>query len=266
MLPELFGIPGLGIVISTYALLLTIGFIISLRMTTRFAAEDGLPQAKIYELGVYAFVSGLLGTRLLMILVNWRDVLGHSARFFTFDVVHSVGHYLGGFLTALALSAILVRVWRLPWGKTADAFAPGLALGNVMGRIGCFASGCCWGKTTNSWLGVTFTERAHQMNGVPIGVALLPTQLIEAAANLGIFVLLILLRKRRAFDGQIIIAYMMLYSLERFVVEFWRDDPRGQVMSVSTSQFISLLMFPVALTFYSWRRGSLTMPLSQHLQ
>ena len=262
MLPDLFRIPGLGIVLSTYGLLLTAGFIMALSLTTRLAKEDGLPQTKIYELGVYVLLSGLLGTRLLMIFANWRDVVGNWDRFFTFDLIHSVGHYLGGFLTALALSVILVRVWHLPWRKTADAFAPGLALGNVMGRIGCFASGCCWGKVTNSWLGVKFTERAHEINGVPINVALMPTQLIEAGANLGMFALLIWLWKRRAFDGQIILAYMMFYSLERFVVEFWRADPRGQIMNVSTSQFITLFMFPLALTIYSWLRGSLSRALS----
>lgn len=263
MLPELFRIPGLGIVIPTYGLLLAAGFFLALRVTARLAREDGLPHDKIYELGFYFLASGLAGTRLLMVFVNWPDLTGNWTRFFTFDLIHSVGHYLGGFLSALALSAILVRVWHLPWRKTADAFAPGLAIGNVMGRIGCLASGCCWGIATDSWIGVKFTERAHEINGVPINVALVPTQLIEAGANLGMFALLIWLSRRRAFDGQIILAYMMLYSLERFVVEFWRADPRGQIMNVSTSQFISLFMFPLALTFYSWLRGSLSMPLSQ---
>ena len=99
-------------------------------------------------------------------------------------------------------------------------------------------------------MGVQFTQQAHEMNGVTVGVALLPTQLFEAGANLAIFASLLLLRKWKAFDGQIILAFVMLYSLERFTVEFWRAEPRGQVMNLSTAQFISAVMLPLAMIFY----------------
>ncbi|HEX5732843.1 MAG TPA: prolipoprotein diacylglyceryl transferase [Blastocatellia bacterium] len=265
MLPELFKIPGLDIPVSTYALLLTIGFISALLLAGRLAVVDGIAKSRICELAICLLLSGLVGSRLLMMLINWRTVFAGSHRMFGFDSVHAVGFYLGGFLTAVAASVILMRVWHLPWHATADAFAPGLALSNVLGRIGCFAAGCCWGKPTESWIGVRFTEKAHEMNGVPVNIALLPTQLIEACANVAIFALLIYLWKRRSFRGQIIYAYMMLYSIERFVVEFWRDDPRGQIMSLSTSQFISLFMFSVAFISYCWLRGSAPIPHSQHL-
>jgi phosphatidylglycerol:prolipoprotein diacylglycerol transferase len=164
------------------------------------------------------------------------------------------GHYLGGFLAALVVSVILARVWAISWLRLADPIAPSLALGNVIGRIGCFSAGCCWGTPTDSWIGVRFTEQAHQINGTPINVALLPTQLFEAGANLVIFVLLLWLRKKRAFYGQIILSYIVLYSVERFVIEFWRADPREQIMNFSSSQFISLCLFPVALLAYVWQR------------
>jgi phosphatidylglycerol:prolipoprotein diacylglycerol transferase len=255
MLPELFRIPGLGIPVPTYALLLTIGFSLALLLAGRLAEVDGIPKSRISDLAICLLLSGLVGSRLLMILINWRTVFAGSDRVFGFDFVHSVGFYLGGFLTALAVSVVLMRVWHLPWRATADAFAPGLALGNILGRIGCFAAGCCWGKPTESWIGVRFTEKAHEMNGVPINISLLPTQLIEACANVAIFALLIFLWKRRSFKGQIIYAYMMLYSLERFIGEFWRDDPRGQIMNLSTSQFISSFIFSVAFISYCWLRG-----------
>jgi len=106
-------------------------------------------------------------------------------------------------------------------------------------------------------IAVKFTEKAHELTGVPISSALVPTQLIESLSNLVIFGLLIWLRKRRVFDGQIIFAYAMLYSIARFTVEFWRDDPRGYILGLSTSQFISVVMFPLALglTLYYWRRS-----------
>src|SRR5438128_2558489 len=105
-------------------------------------------------------------------------------------------------------------------------------------------------------LAVSFTAKASELTGVPIDSALVPTQLIEAAANLAIFGFLMWLRKRRAFDGQIIYSYLMIYGVTRFTIEFWRDDPRGQVFGLSTSQFISVIMFVLGLvmTLYYWRR------------
>ena len=109
------------------------------------------------------------------------------------------------------------------------------------------------------------------MTGVPFDSPLIPTQLIEAAANLLIFFFLLWLRKRRSFDGQIIYAYLMSYSVARFVIEFWRDDPRGQVLGFSTSQFIAVLLFAVGfgLTLYERRKsaravahGDVTAPVS----
>jgi phosphatidylglycerol:prolipoprotein diacylglycerol transferase len=123
------------------------------------------------------------------------------------------------------VAAALVRWMSLPWTRIADASAPGLALGNVLGRVGCFAGGCCWGKLTASWIGVRFTDRAHQLTGVPADSYLVPTQIIEAGANLLIFLSLLKLWRHRTFPGQIIICYLALYSAERYVVDFWRDDP-----------------------------------------
>lgn len=256
MFPELFKIPGLGITLWTYGLLIALAFILGLWMTAKLAASDGLPKNRIYDLGLYIFASALLGSKLLMIVTEWDDYAGNWRRIFSLDLLSSAGVYFGGFLAALITSVVLMKVWKLPWRKTADAFAPGVALGHAIGRLGCFAAGCCWGKPTTSAIGVRFTEKAHELTGVPIDSALVPTQVIEMAANLAIFLFLLWLRKRRAFAGQVVFAYIMIYSMARFTIEFWRDDPRGYVLGVSTSQFISALLFPIslALLIYYWRR------------
>jgi phosphatidylglycerol:prolipoprotein diacylglycerol transferase len=256
MLPELFKIPVLGIPLSTYGLLLATAFIAALWATARFAERDGLPKNKVYDLGLYILASALIGAKVLMIFTDWDEFRGDWRRMISLDVLRSGGVYFGGFIIALAVSVILMRVWKLPWRKTADAFAPGIALGHAIGRLGCFSAGCCWGKPTSSWIGLRFTEKAHELTGVPIDSALVPTQLIEAAANLLILGALLWLRKRRSFDGQIIFAYVILYSAARFTVEFWRDDPRGWVAGLSTSQFIAVIMFPlgICLMLYFWRK------------
>ncbi|HET9530511.1 MAG TPA: prolipoprotein diacylglyceryl transferase [Blastocatellia bacterium] len=255
MLPELFKIPGLDLTVATYGLLLAISFIVALWLTAELAARDGLPKNRIYDLGLYILAAGLVGSKLLMIITEWNE-LGDWRRVLSFDLLRSGGVYFGGFLGSLLASVILMRMWKLPWRKTADAFAPGVALGHAIGRMGCFSAGCCWGKPTTSWIGVRFTEKANEMTGVPIDSALIPTQLIEAAANILIFGALLWVRKRRAFDGQIIYTYLILYSIARFTIEFWRDDPRGSVLWFSTSQFISIGLFLLgaALMIYQWRQ------------
>ncbi|HXG68416.1 MAG TPA: prolipoprotein diacylglyceryl transferase [Blastocatellia bacterium] len=256
MFPELFRIPGLGWPLSTYGLLLAIAFMLALWMTARLAERDGLPKGKIYDLGLYILAASLVGSKVLMIITEWDTYRGDWGRILSFDLLRSGGVYFGGFLTALLVSVILMRVWHLPWLKTTDAFAPGVALGHAIGRIGCFSAGCCWGKPTTSWIGVKFTEKGHELTGVPIDVHLVPTQLIEAAANFAIFGLLLWLRKRRAFDGQIIFTYLIVYSVARFTIEFWRDDPRGEWLGLSTSQLIAVILFALGLglMIYHWRR------------
>lgn len=250
MLPELLKIPKLGVTIYSYGVMLTIGFAGALWLTARLAESYGISKGRILELVAYLLPLALLGTRVLMIGANWKGSVHDSRGVLALDLLHSVGFYFGGFLTALAFSVVIMRLMHMQWSRTADACAPGLALGNVMGRLGCFAAGCCWGKQTRSWIGVKFTVKAHETNGVPMDVALIPTQLIEAGANLVVLALLLWLWKRRSFNGQIILAYVILYSAERFLVEFWRDDPRGKVMDLSISQFIAACMLPLALVFY----------------
>lgn len=259
MFPELFRIPGLGIPIATYGVLLAIAFIVALWLTARLAERDGLPRNRVYDLGLYILASSLIGSKALMVLVEWSDFASDWRRIFSFDLWRSAGVYYGGFLIALLVSVILMRRWHLPWRKTSDAFAPGVALGHAIGRLGCFSAGCCWGRPTTSWIGVRFTAKANELTGVPIDAPLIPTQLIEAGANLLIFGFLLWLRKRRLFDGQIIYSYLMSYSVARFVIEFWRDDPRGQIWGLSTSQFIAVLLFTLGLvlTAYELRRKPL---------
>nr|MBA2339359.1 prolipoprotein diacylglyceryl transferase [Pyrinomonadaceae bacterium] len=123
----------------------------------------------------------------------------------------------------------------------------------------------CWGKPTNLPWGVEFTELGHEVTGVPLGVHLHPTQLYESFAALLIFFFLLWLHRRKIFSGQVILTYGVLYALTRFTIEFFRDDPRGDIAGLttithlSTSQMISLLVgvFALALLILRWRRARL---------
>jgi phosphatidylglycerol:prolipoprotein diacylglycerol transferase len=163
-----------------------------------------------------------------------------------------------------------MRRFKLPFWKTADAFAPGVALGQVFGRLGCFAAGCCWGKPTTLPWGVHFSQLGNEVTGVPIfdsagkALHLHPTQLYESFSVLILFVFLIWLHKRKRFSGQVLLFYGIIYSTIRFTIEFWRDDPRGDVLGLtsatglSTSQIISLIVgiSSLIVLILRWRRAN----------
>jgi phosphatidylglycerol:prolipoprotein diacylglycerol transferase len=171
------------------------------------------------------------------------------------DFLRSGGVWYGGFLGGLAAGLFLVRRYRLPFWKATDAFAPGVALGQSVGRLGCFAAGCCWGDSCEQPWAVVFPEAAAQATGVPAGVPLHPTQLYESAAALLIFLFLVWLHRRKRADGQVLAAYAALYGATRFTIEFFRDDPRGDIAGLttltglSTSQLISLFVFAGGVVF-----------------
>jgi len=250
MYPELFRVPYLNVPIYTYGALQALAFLLGLWLALRLGEADGLERAPLFNFGIGALLGGLIGARALMVITEWPLYEDKWRLIFSFDLLRSGGVYLGGFLGGLAAALWLARRYRLPWWRTADAFAPSVALGLGLGRLGCFSAGCCWGKPTSAWWGVTFPEVAHRFVGTPTGVRLHPTQLYEATAAFTLFLFLLWLRKRRAFAGQLILAYMFLYGALRLLIEFWRDDWRGWVGPLSTSQFLSIGMMVVALLLY----------------
>lgn len=260
MYPELFRIRDFPI--NTYGVFLALAFLCAILITVRLAARDGLPREKIYDLCLWMLLSGLVGSKILMFFVEpeYRD---NPWQFLSLDFLQSGGVFYGSLMGAVPAGYFLMRRYNLPWWKTADACAPGIAIGNFFGRQGCFAAGCCWGKPTTLPWGVQFTELGHKITGVPTEVRLHPTQLYESFAMLLVFLFLLWLHKRRRFSGQVILFYALLYSVIRFAVEFLRDDPRGDLLGLttltglSTSQIISLIVGTGALILLivRWRNA-----------
>ena len=245
MYPELFRIGSFPI--NTYGVFLALAFLCAILIAVRLARRDGLPAEKIYDLSLWMLLAGLVGSKILMLFTE-PDYRDNPALFLSLDFLRSGGVWYGGLLGAVLAGYFLMKRYKLPWWKTADACAPGIAIGNFFGRQGCFAAGCCWGKPTTLPWGVKFSEAGHQITGVPIDAHLHPTQLYESFGMLLVFLFLFWLHKRKRFDGQVILAYALLYSAIRFSIEFVRDDPRGDVFGLtsltglSTSQLISLVI------------------------
>ena len=257
MYPELFRIGNFPI--NTYGVFLAIAFLCAILIAVRLARRDGLPAEKIYDLCLWMLLAGLVGSKILMLFTE-PDYRDNPALFLSLDFLRSGGVWYGGLLGAVLAGYFLMKRYKLPWWKTADACAPGIAIGNFFGRQGCFAAGCCWGKPTSLPWGVKFTEAGHQITGVPIDAHLHPTQLYESFGMLFVFLFLLWLHKRKRFDGQVILAYALLYSAIRFAIEFVRDDPRGDIFGLtsltglSTSQLISLVIGIWALILLIRRR------------
>jgi phosphatidylglycerol---prolipoprotein diacylglyceryl transferase len=257
MYPELFRI--FGFPVNTYGVLLALAFLVALFASARLAERDGLPRARVFDLGLWMLLGGLVGSKVLLMFAE-PDYGASLWNLLSVDFLRSGGVWYGGFLGGLAAGLLLMRRYKLPFWKTTDAFAPAVALGQAVGRQGCFAAGCCWGEPTTLPWGVEFTEAAHRITGVPVGVHLHPTQLYESAAALLIFLFLVWLHRRKRFDGQVLTAYAVLYGATRFTIEFFRDDPRGDIFGLttltglSTSQLISLLVFFGGLAFLFARR------------
>ncbi|HEY0082824.1 MAG TPA: prolipoprotein diacylglyceryl transferase, partial [Pyrinomonadaceae bacterium] len=230
MYPELFRLGNFPI--NTYGVLLALAFLVALLVAARLGARDGLPRERLFDLGLWLLLAAIVGSKVLLLVVEpeYRDA---PLRLLSLDFLRSGGVFYGGFLGAVLTAYVLVRRYGLPWWRTADAFAPGIALGQAIGRQGCFAAGCCWGKPTTLPWGVRFSELGQQVTGVPIDTHLHPTQLYESFAALLFFALLFWLHRRKTFDGQIILVYGVLYGATRFIIEFFRDDPRGDIFGLS---------------------------------
>jgi phosphatidylglycerol:prolipoprotein diacylglycerol transferase len=261
MYPELFRIGNFPI--NTYGVLLALAFLAALLVAARLGARDGLPRERLFDLGLWLLLAAIVGSKVLLLVVE-PEYRAAPLSLLSLDFLRSGGVFYGGFLGAVVTAYVLVRRYELPWWRTADAFAPGIALGQAIGRQGCFAAGCCWGKPTTLPWGVRFSELGQQVTGVPIDAHLHPTQLYESFSAFIFFALLIWLHRRKTFNGQVILVYGVLYGAARFIIEFFRDDPRGDILGLtslthlSTSQLISLLVGIASLVVLviRWRRAS----------
>lgn len=243
----------------TYGVLLAIAYLVGIWMLRRKARAEGLPEQKIFDLSLYILAAAILGAKLLLVIVEFRRYAQNPAALV--EVLRSGGVFYGGLIAATAVGVWYMRKHRLPAWKIADMGAPSIALGEAIGRWGCFAAGCCYGKPTDGPFGVTFTDPfANEAVGTPLNVALHPTQLYLSLNALVIFLVLQWAYRRRTFDGEVFWLYVLLYAITRGILETFRGDSiRGFLVPglLSTSQFIGLLAAATAvgmLLYLSRRR------------
>lgn len=225
MFPRLFHLGSFGV--PTYGVLVATGVLVGLWISVRNSEKQGIKSENAWDFGIAVVLAGILGSKLLYVILEWQrgNTIGQNLRaVFSLDTLQSGGVFSGGLVAAFVVAWWFLRKHHMPALATCDGFSPGLAMGHAIGRLGCFAAGCCYGKPTDHWWGVTFKN----LLPTPVVDALVPrepTQLFESAAELVIFALLTWMFSRKKFDGQIFGAYLFLYGIARFLIEFLRGDP-----------------------------------------
>ncbi|CAM2008824.1 prolipoprotein diacylglyceryl transferase family protein [Acanthopleuribacter pedis] len=250
MHPILFEI--FGFEVPSYGVALVTAFIIATILLRREGARLDLDPEQLTDAAVSGLLFGLIGAKLLLIIVELDDFIQNPAKLL--DTIRSAGVIYGG-----QIGGALGVIWylnrhKLPIVKTLDVMAPHLALGIGLGRVACLLAGCCYGVHYDGPFALHFPEVAHCP--APAGVGLFPIQIVSLINGVVLYGILIWLLRRRKFDGQIVAAFVFLYGLTRAIIENYRGDGvRGVWFDgmISTSQLIALGGMAAAIGWTLWK-------------
>jgi phosphatidylglycerol:prolipoprotein diacylglycerol transferase len=254
--------PGYHFKLHTYGVMIAIGFVVGIYLAVRQARREYVDPNVILDLSFWILIAAMVGSRVLFIIVNIKDYMADPLAFVKIWQGGLV--FYGGFVGALAASWYYCNKYGINFFRISDIMIPSVALGQYFGRLGCFSAGCCHGCATGiDSYGAIFTSvntvvARSKLLGVPIH----PTQLYESFGELAIFILLIVLRKKKRYHGQLLVLWLLIYPVWRFLTEMFRGDiERGVHFSLdlfgdsspellSTSQLVSLGL--IALGVFLW--------------
>lgn len=248
--------------VHTYGVMIALGFFGGTLLIRTLAEQSHLDSQKVVDLCFWGMMVGLLGARLLFVITRLA--------YFLKDPLAIFRVWEGGLVFWGAPIAVVIwGIWYLkknglPFWKTADMGVCGLVVGHIVGRFGCLGAGCCYGKPTGTSFGIKLYS---ELVDPPLrGVLLHPTQIYESAALMVLLFVLLKIHRKKSFDGQVLLTYFMIYPIIRSWVEIYRGDlVRGFVIDqvLSTSQFISILVFMIAAVVLVYRLKSLKAPLAR---
>jgi phosphatidylglycerol:prolipoprotein diacylglycerol transferase len=261
----------------TYGVAIAVAFLVAIFVGTRTATRTGEDPDKVRDLCFWLLVSSLIGARLVFIATNVPDYVrlcrdDHDC-FRALRVWEGGLVFYGGFFAALGVAVYYTRRHAMNFWRTADILAPSVALGHFFGRLGCFAAGCCWGKEASgralSWAArfpaeslvfQDYAARGALPANAEVTPPLHPVQLYEAFGELALFFALSILGRKKRWDGQVLVAWLLGYALLRFVVELYRGDAVRKFVfgSLSTSQAFAIVAALFATALLAWRRSHLS--------
>lgn len=234
----------LGIKIYSYGLLIAIGILVAGSMFLKRGKEKGYDEDKLLNMMIITIIMGILGGKLLFILTKLEDIINKPYMLLNFGE----GFVIYGAIIAGALT-VAVYCRKNKWNtlELLDCIVPGLAIAQGFGRIGCFLAGCCYGRETDSLLGVSFPINSL----APSGVHIHPTQIYSSIFDFALAALLIFYSRKNPKKGRTAAIYIIVYSIGRFFVEFLRDDERGNVAFLYTSQFIAIFTLILGIVLFN---------------
>lgn len=241
MYPYLFGIED----IPMYGFLMAVGFAVGIAAAVFLGRNEGIRRSDVFFCTLFVFVFAIVGAKLFAIVGNLDYVLQGTLSFI--DLLVSGFVFYGGLIGGAVGVLVYCGAFGIPLVDMLDRLAFAVPLGHAIGRMGCLCSGCCYGKETDSAIGIVFEHPLDPFT--PTGVKLVPTQIIEALTLVVIFVVLLVMNRKRTPRGSVVFAYCVLYATARFVIEFFRGDIwRVFNETMTGSQLISLFILVVAIT------------------
>lgn len=231
------------LVVHGYGLMIAIGVLCAYLVGEYRTKKQGLDPDHLFNLTICALVGGILGAKILFYIVEIKSIIANPK--ILLDVLHGFVVY-GGIVGGIISGYLYCKIKKLEFLRYFDLIMPSIALAQAFGRIGCLLAGCCYGRETDSAFHIVF----HDSDFAPNGVPLIPTQIMSSVFNFAHFFLLIFLAKKVKAKGQVASLYLVFYSVGRFFIEFYRNDPRGNVDMLSTSQFISLFILAAGLALF----------------
>jgi len=243
MYPDLIKIGPLTV--HTYGALIAIGFIVGLLIAMREGRRNGIDSQKIMDMGLLLIISGVVGSRITYILMNFSQYSTNPLNMFKLWEGGLV--FSGGLLAAIISLFFYLRHHKLDFWRIGDIWAPALAVGQAMGRIGCFMAGCCYGKESHGFCSVVFTD---PKSIAPLNIPLYPTQLFDSLGNFIIFAILMILSARKKFQGQVFLWFLIMHSTARLVIEKFRGDDRGIFLGTNwtVTQFLAIVILISAIS------------------
>lgn len=222
-----------------YGLMIAIGIICALLMLDKRAKARKFDPNIVYRLSLISLLSGFVGAKLFYCIIEFKAIIDNP-----WQVLSGSGFVVyGGIISGILAAIIYCKSKQISFFSHFDLAVPSIALAQGFGRIGCFLAGCCYGRETNSACGIVF----YHSSIAPNGVKLIPTQLLSSAGDFMIAAILLLYARKERKQGRIGALYLILYSIGRFVIEFYRNDYRGYIGVLSTSQFLSLIVLAFAI-------------------
>ncbi|MGM0426525.1 MAG: prolipoprotein diacylglyceryl transferase [Thermodesulfobacteriota bacterium] len=242
MFPDLFSIG--PFTLHTYGLFVAMGFFAAIMVTLKLGRAEGLDPKQITDMGFYIILAAILGSRVVYVLMNishYTDRPLDSFKIWEGGLVFS-----GGIVAALLTVIAYVKRHQLSFLRIGDLWAPGLALGQGIGRIGCLMAGCCYGRPTNGDWGIVFTDPRAL---APLHVPLHPTQIYASLSGFLLFVILLFIGKKKKFQGQVFVWFLILHSTARLFIERFRGDDRGMLLGseMTVTQGLTLLILVGAI-------------------